>query len=250
MQAFGISDTGCAREQNEDRILINEALGFFVVADGMGGHSHGEKAAELAIAAMQYYIGCSRDRLEVTWPFGYNFDLSIEANRLVTAIQLANRQVWRQAEQLPEYAGMGTTIAAALVYEDTMTVGNVGDSRIYLWRAGELRQLSMDDTWVQAMSPRGSPQFETSNHPLRNFLTQAAGSKELIDVHIAELEIRQGDLALISSDGLHTVIGDRAIGAILESGEDIGSVGARLLSEAKSNGAPDNVSLILLRSET
>jgi serine/threonine protein phosphatase PrpC len=249
MRVFGVSDTGCAREQNEDRILIDEDLGLFVVADGMGGHSHGEKAAELALKTIRRYIDSSRDA-EVTWPFGYNFALSIEANRLITAIQLANWQVWRQAGQAPEYAGMGTTVAAVLVHTDRMTIGNVGDSRVYLWRTGELRQLTIDDTWLQAMSQRSGPKIATSNYPVRNFLTQAAGSKEVIDVHTSELDIRAGDLALISSDGLHGVIADQAISSILSSGDALDSLGARLLSEVKSTGAPDNVSLVLLAWDT
>ena len=101
IDSHGITDIGCIRKNNEDRILINDSLGLFIVADGMGGHTHGEMAAELGIACMQHYIESSRDRLDVTWPFGYNFDLSIDANLMITAIQLANRQVWRQADHSP-----------------------------------------------------------------------------------------------------------------------------------------------------
>ena len=104
IHSHGITDIGCVRSKNEDRIFLEESQGLFIISDGMGGHTHGEMAAELAISTMQHYLESSRDRMEVTWPFGYNFDLSVDANRIVTAIQLANRQVFKRAEQAPEYA--------------------------------------------------------------------------------------------------------------------------------------------------
>lgn len=244
--SHGITDIGCVREKNEDRVLIDEALGLYVVADGMGGRSHGELAADLAITTMQHYIGSSRDRLDVTWPFGYNFDLSVDANRLTTAIQLANRQVWRQAEQAPEYGGMGTTVAAILADDTSLTVGNVGDSRVYLWRES-LQQLTVDDTWLKAMSGRGPAEVDMSKHPLRNFLTQAAGSKDLVDVHITELELREDDVIMISSDGLHGLVTDEEIAAVITSAPSIADAGANLVQLARAAGGPDNISVILLK---
>ncbi len=250
IESHGITDIGCVRQNNEDRILTDESMGLFIVADGMGGHTHGEMAAELGIACIQHYIESSRDRLDVTWPFGYNFDLSIDANLMITAIQLANRQVWRQAEQAPEYAGMGTTIAAVLVTGAKITVGNVGDSRVYLWRGGSLRQLTVDDTWVKAIAGRSAGQIDTVNHPLRNFLTQAAGSKDLVEVHISEFDLSEGDLILISSDGLHGVVPDAAIGSTIASGGSLSATGANLVQLAKTAGGTDNVSVVLLASKS
>jgi serine/threonine protein phosphatase PrpC len=250
IDSHGLTDIGCVRQNNEDRILIDESLGLFIVADGMGGHTHGEMAAALGISSMQHYIGSSRDHLDVTWPFGYNFDLSIDANLMITAIQLANRQVWRQAEQAPEYAGMGTTIAAVLVTGDKVTVGSVGDSRVYLWRSGSLRQLTVDDTWVKAISGRSTSQVDVANHPLRNFLTQAAGSKDLIDVHVSELDLKEGDVILMSSDGLHGMVPDAAIASAIEAGESLPATAANLVQLAKAGGGMDNVSVILLASRS
>jgi serine/threonine protein phosphatase PrpC len=244
--SHGVTDIGRARKTNEDRILIDESLGLYVVADGMGGHSHGELAAELAIATMQHYVGSSRDRLDVTWPFGYNFDISVDANRMTTAIQLANRQVWRQAEQAPQYGGMGTTIAAAITDGVRITVGNVGDSRVYLWRRDALQQLTVDDTWLEAMSGRCAAAVDMSQHPLRNFLTQAAGSKDLVGVHIAEVELRQDDVIVLSSDGLHGLVADADIAATIASGQPLSETGANLVRLANVAGGLDNVSVILL----
>src|ERR1035437_518210 len=148
--AAGATDQGCVRTTNQDRILVEPSLDLYVVADGMGGHLHGELDAELAIETIRYYMTCSKDLSDATWPFGYNFELSTDANRLVTSIQLANSQVWNHAKESPECAGMGTTIAALLACSSTATVANAGDSRVYVLRGGGLHQLSTDDNWVQS----------------------------------------------------------------------------------------------------
>src|ERR1035438_2720750 len=187
VEAYGITDPGCVRGENQDRILLDTALGIFVLCDGMGGHQHGEVAAEVAVGSVSRYIDASRDRYDVSWPFGYSFELSLDANRLVTGIRIANRQVWRRSEQDLECSGMGTTVAAALLSYDRVVVANVGDSRVYRFRDRELVQLSVDDTMLASMVSKGllSP-AELTTHPMRNVLTQSAGSQEDVDVHRSE----------------------------------------------------------------
>lgn len=166
------------RPENEDRILVDDALSLFVVADGMGGRNYGEVAAQLALAAIRNHVDSSRDRPDVTWPFGYDFSLSVGQNRLTTAIRLANRQVWEHSEQARQYAGMGTTVAAVLISRDVGAIAGVGDSRVYLFRGGELVLLTVDDTWVGAMVRQGAlDASQVSQHPTRNVLTQAAGAR-------------------------------------------------------------------------
>lgn len=246
IRSHGVTDIGCVREINEDRILIDDSLNLYIVADGMGGHSHGEMAAELGISAMQHYIDSSRGRLDVTWPFGYDFNLSVDANRMATAVQLANRQVWKQAEQAPEYGGMGTTVAAVLVNGHKMTVGNVGDSRAYLWRNGSLEQLTVDDTWLRAISGRTMAPTEVSSHPMRNILTQAAGSKDLVEVHSLESDLLDGDVILLCSDGLHGLVPDSEIAATIDSCQQLADTAARLVQFARTAGGLDNISVVLL----
>lgn len=247
IESYGLSDVGCARQDNQDRVLTDHSLGLFIVADGMGGHKHGEKAAELAVDTMKYYMESSRERFDVTWPFGYDFDLSLDANRLSTGIQLANRHVWNYAEQASEYAGMGTTVAAVLLSGDVAVVGNVGDSRVYLFRQGELRQLTVDDSLLNSISEHGSfRESDFSNSPMRNVLTQAAGAEKPLDVHISEVKMESDDLFLLCSDGLHAVIGDAAIRSILGSGGMVEHLSHRLVAAARVNGAPDNVSCVLV----
>jgi PPM family protein phosphatase len=245
--SYGVTDTGCVRSENQDRILLDHSTGLFMVADGMGGHRHGEIAAELAVATLRYYVETSRDRFDATWPFGYDFELSTDANRLATGIQLANQHVWTQAQQTPECAGMGTTIAAILLSDEKTVVGNVGDSRVYLFRSGVLKQISYDDTYVNAIAEREGPgTIDVANSTMRNVLTQAAGSEKAVKVHIAEQKLETGDLYLICSDGLHGVIGDAAIRSILATGGDVETTARHLTETARVHGGPDNISVVLL----
>ena len=142
---------------------------------------------------------------------------------------------------------MGTTIAAALVRDDHAVVANVGDSRGYLFRRGELKQLTYDDTFINSLGMRDDPNLQgLLNHPMRNVLTQAAGSREEVDVHIVEQEIESGDRFLLCSDGLHGVIGDAEIRSIVGAGSCLEATARCLTDVVHANGAPDNVSVVLL----
>ena len=252
ISSYGLSDTGCVRAENEDRILVDDRLALFAVADGMGGHSYGEVAAELALASIRQYIESSQNRVDVTWPFGYDFNLTLDQNRLITAIMLANRRVWKRSEDMPAYAGMGTTVVAALVSGDKASIASVGDSRLYLFRDGELQALTADDTWVGAMVRQGTlDPSEVSQHPMRNVLTQAAGARENVEVQILEHALVGRDVLMMSSDGLHGVVREAEIRSILRDGLDapdgLERSASRLIQAARSLGAPDNVSCVLLR---
>lgn len=248
IQVYGLSDVGCVRQNNEDRILIDEQLGFFVVADGMGGHGYGEVASELAIRTSHHYVGASRDRFDVSWPFGYEVNKSLDENRLATAINMANRLVWREVENTPAYAGMGTTIVAAIVNEDRVAIGSVGDSRAYLIRDGQMRQLTVDDSWVANLIREGAISEEQAmSHAKRNVLTQAVGSHQQLDVHTLEETLQGGDILALMSDGVYGVIESAALRSILFSCPDLRTSVRQVIEAARQQGAPDNASCIVLR---
>jgi len=229
---------------------MDPSLGLFVVADGMGGHRHGEMAAELAISTIKYYLQSSLTH-RVTWPFGYNLQLSLEANRLVTGILLANRQIWRRSEDAPECSGMGSTVVALLIDKNRAAIANVGDSRAYLLRVGVLTQLTVDDTWLNAVLKRDMlDKNALLNHPMRNVLTQAAGSQHDLNVHTCAVDLESGDTLLLCTDGIHSVISDDAIACILRSDMPLQGQIALLKETAAGEGAPDNMSCILVRYET
>ena len=248
LAAHGISHPGAVRTSNQDRLLIEPDMGLYVICDGMGGHQHGEVAAEIAVAAIRHYVDSSRNPAEVTWPFGYNMNLSVESNRLLTGIRLANRQVWRKAEEELESAGMGTTIAAILAGPAGASIANVGDSRIFRCHAGKLEQISIDDTMVNVMLAKGviTPDAIAS-HPMRHMLTQAAGSQENVEVHLKEVTFEPGETWLICSDGLTGPVEESFITSVLGSGASLEACTQQLLDAAMSHGAPDNISALLLR---
>jgi protein phosphatase len=248
IEAFGKTDRGCVRTENEDRILVDDALGLYLVCDGMGGSKRGDIAAELAADAVRYYIDASRDRYDVSWPFGYAFELSLDANRLATGVRLANRHVWRRAEQDLELAGMGTTIAAVLIGDGRAVVGNVGDTRVYLSRENRLTQITTDDTMIASMVRKGLlPAAEAASHPMRNVVTQAAGPQEEVEVHLHEEKIAPGDGFLICSDGLYNLVQEPDILAALADSGSPEAAAKRLIEAAIDRGAPDNVSAVVLR---
>lgn len=246
LEAHGISDPGCVRTHNEDRILVDPILGLYSVCDGMGGHQHGELAAELAIASIRSYIEASQDSLDVSWPFGYDFAISPDANRLITSVRLANRQVWRRAEQSVETLGMGTTVAAVLITESQAVVANVGDSRVYVLRDNEMEQISIDDTWIACLADTLTPD-ELRQHPNRNVLTQAAGARENVDVHLRELHLEAGDIFLLCSDGLFNAVSEEMVRAILLQNATCYDRTRSLIEAAIQEHASDNVSAIVLR---
>src|SRR5947199_5191940 len=137
LESYGQTDVGRRRKLNEDNFLVDPETSLFAVCDGMGGHNAGEVASKLAIETLAAFIRKSAgEEKDITWPYGLEKELSTEANRLKTAIKLANRKVFKAADHRKEYTGMGTTLVAALVSGKLATVGSAGDSRCYLIRPG------------------------------------------------------------------------------------------------------------------
>ena len=228
--------------------MVDHSLRLYGVCDGMGGHEQGEVAAELAVKALRYYMGSSQNCLDVTWPFGYKFNLSVEANRLITGVSLANREIWRRSQQSLESAGMGTTVAAVLLNSSTATIAHVGDSRVYLFRSRELVLLTADDTMMGGMLQKSLiTEEKLRTHPMRNVLMQALGPQETVDVHVREDELRAGDALLICSDGLHGFLPNTEISRILASAETAQQSAQMLIDSTLEAGAPDNVSAVIVK---
>ncbi len=246
VQSVGLSDPGLVRTSNQDRILVDGALGLYLIADGVGGHSHGEAAAELAINSGRHFLRASHDLLDASWPFGYDVDRSMNENRLRTAIQLANRQIRHFQAASPEHSNAATTIVGVLVDEALATVGNVGDSRLYLMRGGVLSQLTVDDTWVGQLVRGGAlTEAQARNHSMRNVVTQTMGL-DSIDVHICEHDLEHGDMLLLTTDGIHGVLEHSAMCSILAACRSLDDGAKRMIEAALDQGGPDNASCILL----
>src|SRR5438876_4922588 len=141
LEVVGQTDVGRRRKLNEDSILIDNESSLYAVCDGMGGHNAGEVASQMAIEALASFIQKSHREKEITWPYGLDVNLSYDGNRLKTAIKVANKRVYKAADNREEYTGMGTTVVASLVSGNILTVGWAGDSRCYVFRDGKLTQL-------------------------------------------------------------------------------------------------------------
>ena len=244
-----ISDVGRKRKGNEDSLFVNPEQGLFVVADGMGGHAAGEVASRLAVDAINEFICLTGDDEEITWPFGLDETISYDGNRLKTAIRYANRKVLEATKEKSEYEGMATTVAAVLVDGDSANLGHVGDSRIYLLRETRITQLTTDHSWVneQIVSGLISPD-QARSHPLRNVVTRALGGKTDLQVDMKVQKIETGDLLLLCSDGLTTMMGDEEIaGLVSEAKGDVEKAARSLVVAANAKGGEDNITVVILK---
>ncbi len=249
LEAYGQTDVGRRRKLNEDNFLVDPEVNLYAVCDGMGGHNAGEVASKMAIETLAAFIRRSHKEKEITWPYGLDVNLSFDGNRLKTALKLANKKVFKAADNREDYTGMGTTAVAALVSGDVMTVGSAGDSRCYVFADGKLTQLTRDDSWVSAAWAEGILSAEEiERHPLKNVITKAIGAKEDIDITVVERKLEPGAVALICSDGLHSMINDEQIlAAVTPFPGSLEEAAAKLIDAANEAGGKDNVSVVLLR---
>jgi protein phosphatase len=247
LRACGVTDKGRVRPVNEDCWAFDDARNLCVVADGMGGHKAGEVAARIAVDTVVRSL--SADTSGVAWPFGYDECLSHVGNRLRTAIHLAHVQVLRAAAASRQYSGMGTTIVAAIVDGNRLSVGHVGDSRLYLMAGEQIRQLTHDDSWMASMlaeDPTADVAF-LERHPMRNALTNVVGASPRTDVHVLEEALSGGELFLLSTDGVHGELDDDRIGQLMLDSGDLRETAANLVAAALARGSHDNCTALVAR---
>ena len=246
--AVGRTHPGRRRASNEDTFVVESDVALLLVADGMGGHQAGEVASQLAAQTISDFVRNSSFDSQITWPFGLDRSLSFEANQLQTAIQLANRRVFDQSTRQPELAGMGSTVIAALVRENDLYFGSVGDSRLYVLRGNTLHQLSVDDSWAASMLRAGADPKVVEASPFRHALTSALGSADGVRVEIKQEQLENEDVLVICSDGLHGPVSEARIAEVItENRLDLSRAADRLIEEANAAGGPDNVTVVLFR---
>ena len=259
-QAYGVTDTGRIRENNEDCFAVDEDLQLYVVADGMGGHNAGEVAARMAVDRIVEFIRDTSgpgligpaeppEQSQTPWPFGLDPALSISGNRLRTAIHFANAEILEASRTVDRYAGMGTTIVAALVDGRRLSVGHVGDSRLYVLSNGRLRALTRDDSWVAAMlahDPAADP-VALRHHPMGSALTNVVGARARPDVHVVEEELSGGEILVLLTDGVHGVLDDQWLERFAKSSDDVRAIAATLVDAALMRGSRDNCTAVVAR---
>jgi PPM family protein phosphatase len=249
-ESRGTTDRGLRRHHNEDQLLIRDDLGLYLVADGMGGHAAGEVASELAVREVERYVEATANKAGDTWPNEWNPHLGLDANRLVSGIASAHRKVTAAVDGDLGLKGMGATIVGILFdpAQARMTIGHVGDSRAYLLHEGNMEVLTSDHSWVHEQVVAGLLTEDAArSHPLKNVVTRALGGLQIPAVDITERIVSPGDLLLLCSDGLNTMLPDDEIGIFLKKGADIGRLAHQLVAEANRRGGFDNITVVLVR---
>lgn len=248
-RSSGLSDVGVIRSHNEDCFEIDPEHQVFVVADGMGGHSHGEIASRIAVDSIRDFISRTEDN-DSTLPFEMDPALTRQGNRIRAAIRIAHDRVLRAIRQDAALHGMGTTVVGLLLDGDTISVAHVGDSRAYRVRNGKLELLTQDHTWVNEQVVAGFLSEEQARaHPLKNVVTRALGGDAEVDIDVDEHKVEAGDLFLLCSDGLTTMLTDDEILARVRTPGRLEEICSRLVRDANSRGGYDNVSVVLVRIE-
>lgn len=245
----GKTDVGRRREHNEDSYHVNPKQGLFAIADGMGGHAAGEVASSIAVDVINEFIELSGNDSDITWPFEYDDGITLEENRIFTAIKLANLKIFEVIRERKELEGMGTTLVILLVRGAKGFVGHVGDSRAYLVRDGKISQITSDHSWVNEQMKLGVlTRAEAANHPFRNVVTRALGGRDVIKADVTCHEFKAGDLVLLCSDGLNSMLDDEQIQDIVNAhASDLQAACDALVQAANEAGGDDNCTVILAR---
>jgi PPM family protein phosphatase len=241
------SDTGLKRLHNEDRFVADPPLGLYVVCDGMGGGNAGEIAGALAVETIHAYMAKAANQADLALIGPCNATVSAPANRLASAIRAANDAVHRESWSRPDYAGMGTTVVAALLYEEVLAIAHVGDSRLYLVRNGTIQALTTDHSWVTEQILKGFiTEEEAELSPRRNIVTKALGVESSVDVELTEVPVKSGDMLLLCSDGLTRGVHPNDILHILSGSEDLPTMSDRLIVMANEAGGDDNTTVVVV----
>jgi len=243
---FAKSDIGRKRPQNEDCFLADPSLGLYIVCDGMGGGNAGEVASRMAIETILAHVQSPADSgAGETEPDDPN--LTPATNQLAHAIYAANAAVFHASWEHPQYAGMGTTVAAARLSGHSLSIANVGDSRVYLIRHGVLQPLTADHSWVAEQVAQGyMTEEEAGRSPRRNIVTRALGVESAVDIDVTEMPVFKGDLLLLCSDGLTRGVRCGDILSTLEEDRSLHEKTDRLISLANEAGGEDNITVVLV----
>ena len=248
IMAYGMTDSGLLRPNNEDSFAICDELNLYMVADGMGGHAAGEIASKMAVDIVKDHI--KRTHLDQD-PFmgGYDATFSKAANRLGSAFKLANQVINQAAAQNPPWQGMGTTIAALWHPNPPNTkvvIAHIGDSRVYLLRNNAIQRMTQDHSIVEEQIKRGLiSRQEARQSKVKNVITRALGHSPQVVVDLTEISLRPLDRILLCTDGLTNMVSDQYLNEIVCANENPEKACQELIAAANANGGTDNITVAL-----
>lgn len=247
--AAGLSDVGQQREHNEDSFCILPEYDLFIVADGMGGHRAGDVASKMATHTIASFFQATAKE-DATWPFHFDPHLSVEENRLITGIKVANKRIFEASTRYREVHGMGTTVVGALFSRERgrMYVAHVGDSRAYRIRDGEITQLTRDHSLLNdyLLVMPDMTQEQRDELP-KNVITRALGMQDSVVVDLVPEQPQPGDVYVLCSDGLSGMMSDDVIRDIVTAHDHPQDAARALVERANENGGEDNVTVVILK---
>ena len=244
----GVTDVGRVRTNNEDCFRIVSALNLFVLSDGMGGEAHGEVASAMAVETVVKHCLDAEANPAASVIGATEPSWSAETKRLATALHLANKNIFKSAEEHPDQHGMGATLTAAWVNGAKLSVAHVGDSRAYLLRGGSLLQLTRDHSLVAEQVRRGMlTAAEAEESEMQSVLLRALGAQEEIEVDAEEHLLFPRDVLLLCSDGLTRMVTEPEIAGVLQAETNPISAGKELVGMANERGGPDNITVLVIR---
>jgi len=246
IESAGLSDTGKRRKDNEDTLLVDDGLGLYIVADGMGGHRAGEVASRLVVESMRGHIQRFLDGETPVDAGPADATLSAGANRVLSGILLSNRVVHDAANGTKEYRGMGATVAVLFFDDRTLVAANVGDSPIFLVHKGRLERLSVPHTVMAESEAANLFGSERLGAEFSHVLTRAMGVKSTVEANICEVPCFTGDILVICSDGLTDMVATEEILSSV-SRHSPAQACRELVDLANDRGGADNISVIVLR---
>lgn len=248
IEVAGETNVGRKRNHNEDSFAIMAEFGLFIVADGMGGHAHGEVASKMAIDAMHEFFAQTAQDPDKTWPYKMDRTKGYEENRMITGIKLANLRIYEAAQRDSKQRGMGTTFVSLFTANDGLYVAHVGDSRAYRFRGGRLDALTEDHSLLNdyIKMKRLTPD-EIASFQYKNVIVRALGMKDTVKVDTRFESPELGDTYLLCSDGLCGPLSDDEIAETLKSTDDLKLASSRLIERANEAGGPDNITCVLVR---
>ncbi len=245
IESASMTDRGKKRKTNEDALILENALGLYVVADGMGGHRAGEVASRLVVSTMGEYVKSSSGGSDRRQAVEFDETLSLEANRLLRGIQMSNQVVHEASQDKHSYRGMGSTVSAVYFTDSTLIAANVGDSPIYLVRDKKIKLLSVPHTFLAEQKSINPEKARKLGMEFRHVLTRAVGTERSVKADICEIQCFRDDIIIISSDGLNDKVSPEEI---LEIVRNITPQAAcqNLVDLANDRGGDDNITVIVL----
>ena len=247
IESAGLTDIGRKRKSNEDALYIDDHLGLYMVADGMGGHRAGEVASKMVLDTIRDYLKRVEDQEKSETIENYDNTLTPEANRLLSSIHLSNRIVHEIANSKDEYNGMGSTVSILYFNNQTLIAANVGDSPIYLIHKDKIELLSVPHTVLAEhalQNPDGSNQL---GREFRHMLTRAMGVADTVKANVCEMQCFRDDLLVIGSDGLSDRVTNTEIMEIVRNADQPQKACQNLVNLANERGGDDNITVIVLK---